>query len=90
MNLISKLIQSVNVRYKSRRFISCFNRVGHIDKSTKLIVLGEFKYGHSITINGEGIDNFRRSQIVVLHGGTLQIGDTQVCLRYLSLVSILL
>lgn len=75
MALISRLTKSLKLRLARRKLISDFNKVGFLDKNTKLVVLGTFKYGNSVIINGEGIDNTTRSQIVVLPNATLEIGD---------------
>lgn len=75
MTLLSRLIRSLRVRLAKRKLISDFNKVGRLDKHTKLAVLGTFNYGNNVIINGDGIDNMTRSQIVILPGATLEIGD---------------
>lgn len=75
MNIVNRIINSFKTRFLRNLFIYRFNKIGHIDKNTKLAIIGEFKYGSNVTILGEGIDNVTRSQIVVLPGAILQIGD---------------
>ena len=63
--------------WASRRcFFKGFKKNGGvIDSNIKLILLGDFSYGKNITINNDGIDNDCRSQICVLQGASLKIGD---------------
>lgn len=75
MNIITRIKRGLKAKIGKRRFIREFNAQGHIDKNTKLAILGTFKYGVNVNILGEGIDNVTRSQIVILTGATLEIGD---------------
>ena len=75
MSLINRIILSYNLRKKRQKFIKEFNRCNRMCPNTKLVVQGTFVYGKNITIYDEGIDNYLRSQIVVLTDACLSIGD---------------
>lgn len=75
MSIIQRIRKSLDTRIAKRKLLSDFNKVGKLDKHTKLAILGTFKYGKNVVINGDGIDNTTRSQIVILPDATLEIGD---------------
>lgn len=73
--MINRIINSIRYRLKRRNFFANFQKKGSIASNTKLVLLGTFRYGDNVVINGEGIDNVLRSQIVVLPGAILEIGS---------------
>ena len=73
--LINRVIYFLKRLRQRYNFISKFNKQGYLDPKSKLAINGQFVYGRNITINGEGIDNSIRSQIVILPGAKLEIGD---------------
>lgn len=92
MKILQKIKLSINRRLRTHSFISRFNSVGHIDKNSKVTILGEFRFGKNISILSEGIDNITRSQIVVLPNAILEIGDNTgmsqvsiICKQYIHI-----
>lgn len=75
-NIIQRIISRIK-QYNSKKLI--FNQIrergGEIGTSTKVVFKGEFVFGRYLHINCEGIDNFTRSQIVILPNAKLEIGD---------------
>lgn len=71
-----KIFGSIKYRLSRRNLLrKIIAGGGRISKNTKLVILGEFKFGKNLVIASEGIDNFGRSQIVVLKNATLEIGN---------------
>lgn len=76
MNILRRILESVQYRKKLRdirRKIKIGG--GRLSNRTKLVVLGDFCYGKNLVVADEGIDNFARSQIVVLQGAELHVGN---------------
>ena len=75
-SFLIKILRRFEAWASRRRFFKGFKKNGGvIDSNIKLILLGDFSYGKNITINNDGIDNDCRSQICVLQGASLVIGD---------------
>ena len=70
---ITNFIAAKRRKYQIRA--KCHMEGGYIWNSTKLVIQGEFVFGKNLIIASEGIDNFTRSQIVVLPNARLPIGD---------------
>lgn len=74
--IMFKIKRRLKARKARRGFLrEIIARGGGNSKDIKLVLLGCYKLGRNITINNDGIDNFARSQICILPGAELTIGD---------------
>lgn len=74
--LYKKIKERISILFRNKKiFDNVADNGGRIDKSTKIYFGGDVSFGKNVIINGEGIDNVARSQIVVLPGAKLEIGD---------------
>lgn len=76
MNIIKRIRSRIVFTLRKRQVFSlAAKKGGRIDKSTKVYFGGGIFFGKNFIVNGEGIDNVKRSQIIVLPGAKLEIGD---------------
>lgn len=95
MNIINRIEKRYRAFLKKRIIYRNIRKNGGmVDKSTKVYFGGKIKFGKNIIINGEGIDNVTRSQIYVLLGAVLEIGDNVgmsqvsiICKEYIKIGS---
>lgn len=93
MNRLFLIKRHFSTKLAYHRFIKEFKRKGGIiGNNIKLTLLGEFKFGNNIIFASDGIDNYTRSQICVLPGAELIIGDntgmSQVAITCTKMITI--
>ena len=75
-SMIGRVFVSVQNRIKIARIRKQIRlKGGFISKNTKLVISGDFQFGHNLVVSGEGIENVTRSQVVILPQSSLVIGD---------------
>lgn len=75
-NLVNRFKSIISLISNNQRFISQIKKSqGRIRGKMTLKIYGLFELGKKIVIGGEGIDLFKRTQIIICKGATLRIGD---------------
>lgn len=76
MNIIDRIRRRIlHTQQRLKLFREFKSKGGNIGKKTKLAILGTMAVGRNVRIQDDGIDNVSRSQIVILSGAKLEIGD---------------